>query len=258
MPVERIIAGVIVLLVALFDYLGVMKPLEKLPEKEEAAETVTVSANASIKLPEEIGSFRMDGTVIFPCEIQNTGEAMHTFVVSVDMKGQGAQKSLPVRRVSLEPGEAQTIEMTYKVQPDLKEGQYAVAAAVWEKLEDEKPARKYAEAVRQFRLFDAFPAISFMDLGLSAQVGGRLSLKVRITDDRGVRWAKVTYLFPGMKERKVISMERKSGTEKDGTWSFTTDPSRQTGQFIFKIEAMDSKSQIAKTEEYKIAIVTKQ
>jgi len=259
MPVERIVATAIILLIALVDYLGFMKPVKEKPvkEKEETAMVEVSSRSADITVPENLGEHNMAEVISIPVEIKNTGRGMYTFVVNVEISGPGAQQALPFKRISLEPGESKETLFEYKVPLDASEGRYTVSAVVWDRLQEERPVQKISEAKSAFRLIDALPEITFLDLGLSAQVGERLNLKVRVRDDRGVKWVRITYQFPGMSQKKTAMMQRKSGNERDGIWAFTTDPSRQTGQFIFRIEAMDTKLQIATTEEYRIAIVTK-
>lgn len=258
MPADRMIAGVVVLLLALLDYMGLFSPLvKKMPEETRVVEQIEFKRNAGINIIGEIGEHRMDEVVKISCEVRNTGEASHSFPVNIHVSGSGIEEVLPFRRVMLEKGKSDRIDFEYKIPDTAREGKLTVTASIWDRIAGVQPVQKYAEDKKNFYLVDGPPQINFLNLGLSANVGERLNLKIRAMDDRGVRRVRIFYQFPGMKDKKEAMMNRVSGNEKEGVWIFVADPSSQTGKFIFSIEAMDTKSQITTTEEYKIAIVTK-
>lgn len=256
MPTDRIVAAVVVLLLALWDYMF-GPPVTKMPEETKIVEQVEGKRNADISIIGEIGEYRMDEVVKIQCQVKNTGEVRHSFPVDIQVSGSGIEEMLPFKRVMLEKEQSESIEFEYKIPDNAKEGRVSAVVSIWDRIEGSRPAQKYAEDKKDFNLVDGPPQINFLNLGLSANVGERLNLKIRAKDDRGVRRVKIFYQFPGMNSRKEAIMTRSSGNEKDGVWVFVTDPSPQTGKFIFSIEAMDTKSQIASTEEYRIAIVTK-
>ena len=262
MPIERMVALVVVLFVALIDYVGFIKPAPKPAtvesiesiKKEEVA--VSPDVNGSVSMSPDLGRHRLDEPVLIPCEIKNTGTEMHTFVATLDIKGPRSRESLPIKRISLDPGQSEEITFEYRASQAAEDGRYSALLTLWNSEEHGKFIKKYAQEERSFTLFDALPEISFLDLGLSAKVGERLNIKIRARDDRGVKWVRITYKAPGMLQSIKVMMKRVSGIDRDNVWAFTTDPSRQTGQFAFIVEAMDTKSQIASTEEYRIAIIT--
>lgn len=257
MTPDRMVTGIIVLLLVLLDYMGLLNPFEKkVPEEKKVVEQV-LKREAKISIIGEIGEYRMDEVVEVQCEVKNTGEARHSFPVSMQVSGPGIEESLLLKKALLEKGESQKIALNYKIPETAKEGKFSVTVSIWDRVEGNKPIQQYAQDKKEFRLVDGPPQISFLNLGLSSQIGERLNIRIRAKDDRGVRRVRIFYQFPGMNEKKKVLMDRVSGNEREGVWVFTTDPSQETGKFVFFIEAMDTKSQITTTEEYKIAIVAK-
>jgi hypothetical protein len=257
MPIDRMVAGITVILLVLLDFIGLFNPMaKKVPQEKKVIEEVASKRNATISIG-EIGEHRMDEVVEISCDVRNTGEANHSFPVNVQLSGAGIEEVLPFKRITLEKEKSEKVVFQYKVPDTAREGRVSVMASIWDRVDGTRPAQKYAQGKKDFNLVDGPPQISFLNLGLSAQIGERLNLRIKVSDDRGVRRVKIFYQLPGMATKKDVLMKRVSGNERDGVWVFVTDPSLQTGKFVFSVEAMDTKSQIATTEEYKIAIVTK-
>lgn len=254
MPIDRIIAVTVVLLVAFLDYIGLINPLAQKPAEEKKVIEYNLKTEAMVNIIGDIGKYGMNETVKIKCEVKNTGQVKFTFPVSVDISQSDIKTTLPLKKSYLEPGKSEILTFEYKIPENAKEGTYSVDVNVWE---NANLSGKLSSSQKFFELVDMPPQVQFLNLGLSATVGEKLNVKVRVKDDRGTRRVRISYQLPGMPSKLQVDMKRTFGTEKDGIWEFVVDPPNQTGKFVFLVEAMDTKSQTSKTEEYKIAIVAK-
>jgi len=257
MPLDRIIAVFVILVVAFLDYIGLVNPLAQKPAEEKKVIEYNLKTEAMVNIIGDIGKYGMNETVKIKCEIKNTGKTKFTFPISVNIAGPDLKITLPIKKSYLDPEKSEILTFEYKVPENAKEGFYTADVIAWESVQGDNSQGKLSSSQKPFELIDMPPQIQFLNLGLSAAVGEKLNIKVRVKDDRGARSVKISYQLPGMSSSLQVAMRRTLGTEKDGVWEFVTDPPNQTGKFLFLVEAMDSKSQIVKTEEYKIAIVGK-
>jgi len=256
MPIERIIASLVVVLVAFLDYIGIINPVVQKPQSPKQAVEYNVKSDAVVNILGEIGKFGMNETVKIKCEVKNTGTKKYTFPVGVEISGTDFKQALPFKKSFLDPGKSEILTFEFKVPQNAKEGIYSAVITVWDHIEGVVPVGKFSDSEKTFELVDMPPQLQFLNLGLSANIGEKLNIKVRAKDDRGVRTVKVFYQLPGSTQTEAL-MKRTFGNERDGVWEFVTNPSSQTGRLIFLVEATDTKSQVARTEEYKIAIVGK-
>lgn len=216
---------------------------------------IPIIRGAGIAITNTIGDQKFGSEFKVSCQVKNRGELNYSFPVEILIKTPVDVISIPVKTVSLAPGQSNVVEFSCSIPSNAPDGIYAAIASVYDRLENEKPVQKYNEATQEFKVIDSIPTIQFLNLGLSAVKGEEISLKVRVIDDGGIQSVRIKYQIPGMSEKKTKDMENISGTKQDGVWIFKTAAFSETGKFIFTIEAIDNKLQVSKVE-YQTTVVT--
>jgi len=216
---------------------------------------VAVARNANIVFVSTIGDQKYDGNFKVICQVKNTGEVANNFPVRLELKGANTNEFIrQLKNVQVAKGEVLNLTFDCSIPISFSDGAVTAIAEVYDRIEDGNPVKKFAEATQEFRLSDMLPSVQFLNLGLSAIKGEEISLKVRVSDDKGIAGVKITCQIPGMQSKIVSDMSLLSGTKTDGVWVFKTSAFGVTGKFMFTIEATDTKSQVSKVE-YQTTVV---
>ena len=232
--------------------------VEKIGEVQQSFEVASLITNASIAILNKIGEKKVGEKIPVNLQVKNTGETKRTFITSLTLKGR-EERNFPTREVPLSPGESSNLDFEYEVLPRDAAGAWRIIAGVWsEKKSDGTLGGKLDETLQEFKILDTPPQITFLSIGASANIGERISLKVKATDDRGIAGGvRITYQFPGMDKKMSSEMTRISGDNRDGVWVFNTDAFTRPGKSIFFVETEDGAGQKVRTEELNIAVVIK-
>ena len=230
----------------------------KIGEVQQNFEVASLITNASIAILNKIGEKKVGEKILVNLQVRNTGETKRTFITSLTLRGR-EERNFPTREVLLSPGESSNLDFEYEVLPQDPAGAWRIIAGVWsEKKSDGTLGGKLDETLQEFKILDTPPKITFLSIGASANVGERVSLKIKVSDDRGITGSvKITYQFPGMDKKMTSEMTKISGTNQDGVWVFNTDAFAKPGKFMFFMETEDGAGQKVRTEELHMGVVVK-
>jgi hypothetical protein len=155
------------------------------------------------------------------------------------------------KTITLDENAQKIVRVEYKLDSDKPEGAYSVKAQLF----DAETSALLSSDEGTVQVADKPPRLEVGGMKLFLKRGEAAEYSVRALDDRGI--ASVTCFSRDLRMNAATSymMTLSSGSATDGIWSCFMGLAKKNGDFRFHIEALDSKSQEARTEEYTVTVV---